>query len=184
MMGLLKDVLNTGSLVIKVPTKDLKKIDEYRRKNRGEHEEYLAEKNKIVGSIFKTANNVTDTILNANDACSLDGISRAKSNGVIKNADMNLGDHIYVQRLGYTHHGIYIGDGQVVHYLRASVSKTSVEYFADGATIYIMKENLSPVRFLSTEIAERALLRLNENKYNLIFNNCESFAKWCRNGSK
>ena len=29
-----------------------------------------------------------------------------------------LGSHLVAFRLGYTHHGIYIGRGLVVHYLR------------------------------------------------------------------
>ena len=29
---------------------------------------------------------------------------------------------------------------------------------------------------------DRALSRLGENKYNLIFNNCEHFAIWCKTG--
>ena len=30
--------------------------------------------------------------------------------------DLNLGDHIYVRRLVYSRHGIYAGDGNVIHY--------------------------------------------------------------------
>ncbi len=32
--------------------------------------------------------------------------------------DLNLGDHIWVRRkrLLYSHHGIYAGDGNVIHY--------------------------------------------------------------------
>lgn len=29
---------------------------------------------------------------------------------------MTKADHIYVHRLGYTHHGIDMGDGTVIHY--------------------------------------------------------------------
>ncbi|KAJ7541274.1 hypothetical protein O6H91_10G052100 [Diphasiastrum complanatum] len=38
----------------------------------------------------------------------------------IKECDLQLGDHIYSWRTAYTyaHHGIYVGDGKVVHFMR------------------------------------------------------------------
>lgn len=91
-----------------------------------------------------------------------------------------LGDHLYVLRAGYTHHGIYVGEGQVVHYLSSQVQKDSLETFADGATLRIKPTDESPLLYDSTDVVKRAYRRLGENCYNVIFNNCEQFCRWCR----
>jgi cell wall-associated NlpC family hydrolase len=53
--------------------------------------------------------------------------------------DLKLGDHIYVRRLVYSHHGIYMGDGTVIHYTGEEKEKkdplireTGIEYFLKG----------------------------------------------------
>ena len=57
---------------------------------------------------------------------------------------MHAGDHIYVDRLGgvYSHHGIFCGDGEVIHFngsnwLQSSVHRTSLECFARGDTVQV-----------------------------------------------
>ena len=37
--------------------------------------------------------------------------------------DLNLGDHIYVRRQLYSHHGIYAGDGNIIHYTGEETEK-------------------------------------------------------------
>ena len=56
-----------------------------------------------------------------------------------------LGSHIIVSRLGYVHHGIYVGNHQVVHYSGeptrkrdASVRESSLEDFASGGKIMVL----------------------------------------------
>lgn len=97
---------------------------------------------------------------------------------------LHRGDHIYVYRLAYSHHGIYDGHGGVYHYSgeifapeEAMIQKTSLEEFADGTRIfrYDYQAVVSP-----DEIIARAESRLGEQDYDLIDNNCERFAKWCR----
>lgn len=101
------------------------------------------------------------------------------------------GDHLKVKRIEYdlgrnlyTHHGIYCGDGQVIHYLREGVRITSLEEFAAGEKIHILSDSQSPKRYDSDEIVSRGKSRLYECDYNLINNNCENFARWCRNGKE
>ena len=49
-----------------------------------------------------------------------------------------LGSHLVAFRLGYTHHGIYIGRGLVVHYLRdEGITIATLEDFADGQTVRV-----------------------------------------------
>jgi hypothetical protein len=91
------------------------------------------------------------------------------------------GDHIYVQRVGYTHHGIYVGGGRVVHYLLDhGIVEDSVENFAGGMNVH--RKN-SIQRYSDRETVRRAYSRIGEDQYNLFHNNCEHFATWCRNGS-
>lgn len=95
-----------------------------------------------------------------------------------------IGDHIYCKRRGYSHHGVYIGDDQVVHYSglheglqTGPVVTTSLDDFLGGADLQIKQHRsakLSP-----EEIKQRALSRLGENLYHPLFNNCEHFAEWC-----
>ena len=98
------------------------------------------------------------------------------------------GTHIQVNRLGYTHHGIYIGDDMVIHYSgfhklgkKGIVSITSLESFCSGeiATTYNAEKMLKGDRFSTIDIIKRAKTRLNEDNYNIIFNNCEHFCNWC-----
>ena len=99
---------------------------------------------------------------------------------------MARGDHIYVGRRGYTHHGIDTGDGEVIHYTgevgqkaNAAVKKTSLAEFAKGNLIEVASYGVcNPVEL----VMERAESRLGESAYNLVFNNCEHFATWCKTG--
>lgn len=94
-----------------------------------------------------------------------------------------LGSHLVASRFGYTHHGIYVGDGHVVHYLRdEGVTMTDLEDFSRGQTVWVREHPHAP--YSGEECAARALSRLGEDDYHLIFNNCEHFATWCATGEK
>ncbi|WP_160691701.1 lecithin retinol acyltransferase family protein [Clostridium sp. C2-6-12] len=101
------------------------------------------------------------------------------------------GEHLYVYRSLYTHHGLYFGSGYVIHYSEAPDKKSifspnkgvikidTIPKFSDGCSIKIEK---SPKVYSNDIIIERALDRLGENKYKVIINNCEHFVRWCRGG--
>ena len=89
------------------------------------------------------------------------------------------GDHIKVNRTVYSHHAIYIGDGKVIEYNDSVIKMSSLENFADGD--YILKVN-SKTKYSREQIVARAFSRLGEENYTVIWNNCENFAEWCRNG--
>ncbi|MBL4796920.1 MAG: lecithin retinol acyltransferase family protein [Oleispira sp.] len=97
------------------------------------------------------------------------------------------GDHLVSSRGVYSHHGIYIGGGQVIHYAGMSsgfskdcVERTTVREFAAGNDVTV-KSHLIRV-YGKYESIERANSRLGENEYNLLTNNCESFVLWCIQG--
>lgn len=96
------------------------------------------------------------------------------------------GQHLFVHKLGFTHHGLGTEDGRVVHYAGKGtdgdkrISITSLEDFACGSTIQIRMHGTR--RFDEAAAVERAMGRLNEDGYNLLFNNCEHFVNWCIEG--
>jgi hypothetical protein len=102
---------------------------------------------------------------------------------------MAFGDQIYVWRelanvSGiYQHHGIDIGDGSVIHYRKPSeiIEQTSFDTFSKGNKVYV-RQYPDGFSFIPEVVVKRSFSRLGENKYNLLFNNCEHFASWCKIG--
>lgn len=100
------------------------------------------------------------------------------------------GLHLMVSRGLYTHHGIYIGDNQVIHYAgfaeafkKGAIEQTSLERFIGGVDNFQVVNYPSYQNIYSPEeIVHRAQSCLGEDDYNLFFNNCEHFACWCVTG--
>jgi cell wall-associated NlpC family hydrolase len=99
-------------------------------------------------------------------------------------ASLTIGAHLVTRRFGYTHHGIYVGDGKVLHYAgwsrslrRAPVQEASLREFADGHEIRV--ERTPDTRYSRDEVVRRAYLRLGEDCYRVTTNNCEHFCAWC-----
>jgi len=95
-----------------------------------------------------------------------------------------MGAHLIVPWLGFTHHGVYVGAGRVVHYgalmydiIRKPVEEVSFEAFAEGRPVFVIEHR--EVCFDAAEIARRARSRLGEKRYRLLTNNCEHFVEWC-----
>lgn len=98
-----------------------------------------------------------------------------------------LGAHLVTPRNLYSHHGIYIGNGQVIHYsgLASSIESgpveiTSLEVFCSGneVSVKIYKDAYS-----ADEIVRRAMSRVGESSYSVFNNNCEHFCLWCITGN-
>ncbi|GAV90701.1 LRAT domain-containing protein [Cephalotus follicularis] len=157
----------------------------------------------------------------------------------IAKKDLKPGDHIFAWRVirAYSHHGIYVGDGQVIHFTTPQealdeiakeypdslivdenpkskpcercgyivggspgigVMKTCIEHFAK--TYHLYQYNVSwlevllrprgtccPYKSKPLEDAVKtayAKLKTGFGKYNLLTNNCEHFATFCRTGRK
>ena len=97
-----------------------------------------------------------------------------------------LAAHLVTSRVLYTHHGIYVGNGCVIHYAgladglrRGPVEQVSLERFARGRSIRIQPDRR---RFDRCEVVERALSRLGEAHYRFLTNNCEHFCSWALRG--
>ena len=98
------------------------------------------------------------------------------------------GDHIYVDRGFYTHHGIELGGGQVVHYSGEPGSSepgriviSTLSEFLQGGEKRVRRYRKGTA-LPKKKSVELALSRVGEEKYHLVFNNCEHFACWCRIG--
>ena len=95
---------------------------------------------------------------------------------------MATADHLQVPRRHglFNHHGIDLGDGTVAHYLEGrEILRSSVSEFSQGEVVSVMDHaDASPAGVT----LRRAMSRLGEQNYNLLFNNCEHFATWCKTG--
>ena len=92
-------------------------------------------------------------------------------------SDLTLGSHLVTPRIGYQHHGLYIGQNRVIHLTSNSqIEIVSLSEFTDGNGYSIQKFHS---KFSRQEIVERAMSRLGNDNYHLVFNNCEHFCNWC-----
>ncbi len=144
------------------------------------------------GIVKRIKNAVTDSSYDA----SLVPLFYGKANGLgIEEAGQLLrkGDHIRVRlydkqyRGFFYHHGIYCGGGTVIEYNGRynsqelfTIEKCSLASFARGKRIEV--DNRERPLYSPDEIVVRAESRLGERAYNLYYNNCETFATWCRSG--
>ena len=82
----------------------------------------------------------------------------------------------------FLHHGIDLGDGSVAHYLEGrEILRSPLAEFSRGEPVCEVPYpagSCSPVGVT----LRRAMGRLGEQNYNLLFNNCEHFAHWCTTG--
>ena len=107
---------------------------------------------------------------------------------------MSRGDHIYVHCIGYSHHGIDLGDGNVIHFdyhpwqalsrklARAKdpdIRQVTMEKFSQGRPVIVRRYHESDD---VEKVIERAQSRVGEAGYHLFENNCEHFAVWCKTG--
>jgi hypothetical protein len=102
---------------------------------------------------------------------------------------MKKGDHLVSSRLGYSHHGLYVGEGRVVHYAgfhdglnKGTIEETSLEEFAQSEEVKVLSSKLRV--YDRQESVSRAYESIGEGSYNIVFNNCEHFVNWCIYGVK
>jgi hypothetical protein len=93
-------------------------------------------------------------------------------------------DHLQVPRRHglFTHHGIDLGDGTVAHYLEGrEILRSPREEFSRSEPISVVSYGEGDCSPAGVTL-RRAMGRLGEQNYNLLFNNCEHFAHWCKTG--
>lgn len=94
------------------------------------------------------------------------------------------GSHLITSRNGYVHHGIYLGEQQVIHYAgmcggfeTGPIEIIHLSRFANGRQVRVRRH--SQACFKPEVVLERALSRVGESRYRLLTNNCEHFCYWC-----
>jgi len=102
---------------------------------------------------------------------------------------MAIGDHIKVDRIFYSHHGIEVENSNVIHFSGnlnekkdAIIKITSMDEFMNGENkrIIFLCEKCKPLN----EVLKTAHHHIGSKGYSLLFNNCEHFAKYCKTGDK
>ena len=98
-----------------------------------------------------------------------------------------LGAHLVIQHFGYSHHGIYIGRGRVIHYSgfahlfkKHPIEITSLDNFSHGKKIIV--RHYEHAKFKGRQVVRRMRSRMHENHYHLIMNNCEHLCSWAITG--
>ena len=97
---------------------------------------------------------------------------------------MAAADHLQAPRQHglFMHHGIDLGDGTVAHYLEGrEILRSPREEFSRGQAITTVPYDANACSPAGVTL-RRAMGRLGEQRYNLLFNNCEHFAHWCKTG--
>ena len=97
---------------------------------------------------------------------------------------MSAADHLQAPRQHglFLHHGIDLGDGSVAHYLEGrAILRSPLEEFSRSQPITVVDYPEGTVSAPGVTV-RRAMGRLGEQNYNLLFNNCEHFAHWCKTG--
>ena len=95
---------------------------------------------------------------------------------------MAAADHLQVPRQHglFLHHGIDLGDGTVAHYLEGrEIPRSALEDFSQGQPVSVVTHTECSPQGVTLR---RAMSRIGEQNYNLLFNNCEHFATWCKTG--
>ena len=102
--------------------------------------------------------------------------------------NLEAGDHIYVRRKGimYSHHGIYAGEGAVIHFKGSEkekvdpvVKKSNLTHFLQGGKL---RKREYKNRLPHSETLKIAEGKITDRSYSLGFNNCEHFASYCAVG--
>lgn len=153
-------------------------------------EEKATNMSEPLGNVIKKINNLSKTSENMQRGCDISGkIADIFDSRSLKEKNIIAGDHIFVRRSIYEHHGIYIGDGEVIHFTgnlnskkNAIIQIDSIKVFANGGVINKLSDDKSYKKYSRKEICRRAYSKCGQAGYNLLFENCEHFARWCRNG--
>lgn len=104
----------------------------------------------------------------------------------------NYGDVIYVKHLLYKHFGIYLSDDCIIHYdgkqddlllRKMCVKITNIERFLNGKDNYEVKQ-FKNEKYSANEAVKRAKNEIGSKNFNILLNNCEHFAIWCKTGNR
>ncbi len=115
---------------------------------------------------------------------------------MMANLKRKQGDVLIAHRLLYRHYGILVNNDKVVHFTggpgltgffnTSCIMKTSFADFADGDEVTVEEVYRDILPLPSSEVVNRAnsMVGSEKGKYNIVSNNCEHFAHFCKYGQK
>lgn len=168
---------------------DKQGLDKQQKNSHANHKSFAFDRNKIVESFINNLAIEYQNIPKSNQIqYALKPFDLANTPpGTHILVDSNF-DFFYGPSIPIKHHGIYLGDGKVIHYTtnpdntnmlfdKGKVFVESIENFTDDISKIQAVEYPDGLVSKSTEdIINTALSREGEAKYNVLFNNCEHFA--------
>ena len=110
--------------------------------------------------------------------------------------NLQKGSHIRVKYDKYYHHGIYMGNNEIVHFFgddefdiyskNLTIKKTIFDLFKNNkeAELKIYNEYESSLLLPKEEILKNATNLIGRKDYDILFNNCEHFAYFCTFGKR
>ena len=99
------------------------------------------------------------------------------------------GDIIYIKEAYYRHYGIYINEENVIHYdgkkddfwlRKMQIRQTNMNRFLGSNNKYHVCRGRG--KYDEIQTVKRAKSRIGEEKFDLVYNNCEHFSRWCKSG--
>ncbi len=120
-----------------------------------------------------------------------DHLNENKVDNVFDNGlDKYKGQHLKIKKAGgtYTHHALGLGEGRVIHYSGLAndlstagiIEEVALEEFAQGKDIKVRPHD--DRKYSIEDAITRAKLRLGEDQYHILHNNCEHLIEWCITG--
>ena len=106
--------------------------------------------------------------------------------------ELKAGDHVRFRFNSFYHHGLYEGNGFVIHFAGPNmehlvdpehvvVRRDKLEDFANGRNIEVRKYSLIEklTKKSSAKAIKQAQERIGETGYDILHNNCEHFVNSC-----
>ncbi len=100
------------------------------------------------------------------------------------------GQHLIIKKAGgtYTHHALGLGERRVIHYSGLAndlstagiIEEVALEKFSQGKEIQV--RSYEDRKYSLEDAIIRAKLRLGEDQYHVLHNNCEHLIEWCITG--
>ena len=121
--------------------------------------------------------------------------SKGEQRRVVNFGRIPVGSHVAVGSKTHYHHGIFIGEGKVIHFTGTDktnsviTESTDEEFMGESTTFFLINyENDNPDRLALTVrvakfIEQQQCLHNQNGMYNAFSCKCESFAVFCRTGS-
>ena len=105
---------------------------------------------------------------------------------------LQVGDLVEFDRIVYEHWAVYVGDSKIVHYKKVNeegeIVHEDIDSYMNKCFVLFQRAKKKKMNrivhestiFSGKQVAERALNKVGMKGCNLLFKNCEHFAKWCK----